>query len=76
MNLGLRQCPFCGAMAFVVGYRKVAYVDGHWMSEHLESYSVVVKHYATCVLRDMTSGIWFSTEKEAAEAWNRRADNG
>ncbi len=73
-KITLKGCPFCGARAFVVGYRKVDYVNGHWLSKHFESYKVKAEHYAACVLRDMTSGIGFSTEKEAAEAWNRRAE--
>lgn len=74
-KIALKGCPFCGARAFVVGYRKATYVDGHWMPEHLESYRVTAEHYATCVLRDMTSGIGFSTEERAAEHWNRRIKN-
>ncbi len=74
-KIALKGCPFCGARAFVVGYRKTTYVDGHWMPEYLESYRVTAEHYATCVLRDMTSGIGFHTEEQAAEHWNRRIEN-
>ena len=74
-DIELKPCPFCGARAFVVGYKKATYVDGHWMPKHIESYKVVAEHYATCVLRDMTSGIGFSTEEQAVEHWNRRIEN-
>lgn len=56
----LKFCPFCGEDATVSYNTVFGFVP--WCGN------------PDCILNDLTHG--YETEREAAEAWNRRAENG
>ena len=59
----LKPCPFCGGEAFI--------------NERYESRWRIDPTGFTVLCKDCKAGIrhYFATRREAAEAWNRRADN-
>ncbi len=65
-DIELKPCPFCGACA-CVDHR--TYPSGD------KDYIVICLHDSGCYL-DKSISVDFETEEEAAEAWNRRVDNG
>ena len=67
-EIKLKPCPFCGGAAEIVWE-----VDaGYYFAE--ESYHTRCKDCGCNLGGGVLEG--FETEEEAAEAWNRRADNG
>ena len=54
----MKRCPFCGSLAYVV------------VTEDDSMHTHYVAKCQSCPA--MVS--WFSTEKEAEKAWNRRAE--
>ena len=61
----LKPCPFCGGKADMITN------DGRTKAEKLRYHPCC--HNQQCIM--FVGGIWFNTEKEAIEAWNRRSDN-
>ena len=57
----LKMCPFCGHEATLEG--NDPFFSG-----------IEPEYMAVCTWCSGNSG-WYSTEEDAAEAWNRRADN-
>ena len=59
----LKSCPFCGESAFTAEY-----------IYHLDQ-GYVTMHFVECNGCHATT-FEYDTEEEAANAWNRRAENG
>lgn len=56
----LKPCPFCGGEAAMWKHEQVSYTE-----------------YRACCLKCHVTqaGMYYFSEKEAIESWNRRADN-
>lgn len=63
MNEDLKPCPFCGANVFIF---EIKCSDG----KNLYRSGL---HYADCIFNDKP--IFFDTEEQLIETWNRRAEN-
>ena len=62
--LKLRECPFCGGKAEVVPHKSFSEALKAWK---VDCYGVECKNCHTAGYQ------YFGTEKQAIEAWNRRA---
>lgn len=85
--MDLKPCPFCGRTDAVTisvcddegnyhGELGCEYESDPWSGL---SYALAHEGWGTCLLctdNEVMGGILFDTAAEAAEAWNRRADNG
>lgn len=56
----LKPCPFCGSPAHIV--------------EH-KFYKLDSNYEVKCMICNARTDSWFDTPKDAAEFWNRRADD-
>lgn len=83
----LKPCPFCGRKDAVTisvcddegnyhGELGCDYESDPWSGL---SYALAHEGWGTCILctdNEPMGGILFDTAEDAADAWNRRADNG
>ena len=84
----LRPCPFCKKQAVFIGVHDdegnyhgrigCEYESDPWSGL---SYALHHEGWGECILcsdgeNEVMGGVLFDTAEEAAEAWNRRADNG
>lgn len=63
----LKSCPFCGGEAY-------HYADDNGISVEDMTIEPGVMHYVLC--SNCSALVSGRTQNEAADAWNRRADNG
>ena len=71
-NIELKPCPFCGKDPMIS--RSIRYPRyGRYAGKSVEAYSVVCDNY-DCLIY-WADDKYFYSEKLAARAWNRRADN-
>lgn len=57
----LEPCPFCGGEATLENYGRLNSI-----------YKISANHDVICPLKKAMWAAYFSSEKEAIEAWNRR----
>lgn len=64
-EIELKPCPFCGATA-----------EGEPLMNRVGIYqSELTKCFHVSCYKCGTTSNWYNTEKQAINAWNRRADN-
>lgn len=79
-GLKIKGCPFCGELPWVMGRKRIDYVDGVWAEAYGEEYWIQTKCRLGCLMGSMQScafgvigGVNYKTPEAAVKAWNARA---